>query len=131
MDWTNRDWVIEDMLYEPKRKVSNKGSHFHHHLIGEYHSHKMNRNVEYQSLTEFYFLALLELDRSVIRYYVRPIEVPRLDVRSKLFYVPDVLVFRQTKSPCLYDIEAKPKECNQSRYQACEKMRFITDGNIK
>lgn len=76
MEWrwsAKRDWSKEDILYCRKRKVSNKGSRIHEHLIGSLYSYKMNRGVQYESFWgECLFYYLLELDPQTIRYYEQP-----------------------------------------------------------
>lgn len=42
MAWRSWTWSLEDELYLPKRKVSNRGSHYHHHIIGSFFSQKTN-----------------------------------------------------------------------------------------
>lgn len=82
MDWNNKTWKIEDVIYQPKRKVHNRGSRFHPHVIGEFYSHKMDHSVEYQSMTEFKFFSFLELDNSILRYYVSVLHNSKIDVKT-------------------------------------------------
>jgi len=113
MDLRYKTWGVEDQLYSPKRKVDNKISWKHPHIIGSFYSNKMERAVEYQSLNECYFYFLLELDILTKRYYVQPVKVPVPYYDSNGVvrcweHVPDVLVFRQGQLPCLYQIKEAP-----------------------
>ncbi|MFB5192246.1 TnsA endonuclease C-terminal domain-containing protein [Alicyclobacillus fastidiosus] len=129
MDWSNRSWQKEDEALGPKRKVGNRGSQHRPHVIGSFHSTKMNRVVEYESLSEYLFLSLLELDNQTVRYYTQPVEipVPYLDKHGKpcnWIHVPDVLVFRQENVPHLYqvkDLSAEPSEKDQRVNTYCTK----------
>ncbi|NQX62209.1 hypothetical protein [Paenibacillus qinlingensis] len=110
MDWSKKDWEIEDSLFEAKRRVDNKISWQHPHIIGTFPSVKMERDVEFHSLNERLFYYLLELDTEVTRYYVQPIEVEMeyLDSEGQKkvwHHVPDVLVFRQGVEPQLFQIK--------------------------
>lgn len=105
MDWSTKTWEIEDRAYAPKRKVNNKGSRWHPHIIGSFYSHKNGRTVEYESLNERLFYYFLELDQDVIRYYVQPIKVPMVTDEEEWFHIPDVLVFRQEYCPLLFQIK--------------------------
>lgn len=110
MDWTERNWVYDDRLYSPKRKVNNKASKFLNHVIGSIHSQKMKMNAEYESITECLFLYYLELDPEVIRYYVQPVEVPVVIIDpeySAYYHIPDVLIFRNGNRPILIQIKAE------------------------
>jgi hypothetical protein len=51
-DWSNMDWIKEDHLYAPKRKVNNWNSRQHPHIIGSFYIRKMERPVEHESLGE-------------------------------------------------------------------------------
>ncbi|QIC07169.1 hypothetical protein GOP56_17140 [Brevibacillus sp. 7WMA2] len=123
MDWSNHNWVKEDVDFTPKRKIENKGSEKNPHIIGTISSQKMSKEVGYQSLGECLFYYLLELDHSTIRYYVQPIEVPikylddQGDVKEWL-HVPDVLVFRQGSVPHLYQIKESPEQTNK-KFELC------------
>ncbi|QGG55057.1 TnsA endonuclease N-terminal domain-containing protein [Paenibacillus sp. B01] len=132
MDWTNTDWDEIDQKFYPKRKVDNTISRFIQFNIGSIRSQKMNKQVEYESLTECLFYYFLELDPRTIRYYVQPVEVPVFvmeDGELKAYYhVPDVLVFREGKVPTLYQIKAKEPTVLDKNYipfqrhnRACEK----------
>lgn len=111
MDWHIKvTWEPEDKEYAPKRRVSNKGSQNRPHIIGGFYSRKMDRVVEYESMGEYLFYCLLELDVHTVRYYVQPVEVPipYLDHDGRPAHwdhVPDVLVFRQGFAPHLYQIK--------------------------
>lgn len=113
MDWTSKNWIEEDEQFFPKRKVDNKLSWIIHHLIGSFHSVKMDKIVEYESLGECLFYYYLELDHSVIRYYVQPVEVKFSSMKKdgdikEWVHVPDVLVFRNGSIPYLYQIKENP-----------------------
>ncbi|GCD11316.1 hypothetical protein [Clostridium tagluense] len=115
MDYQNKTWDEEDKEFYPKRKVNNKASWKIHHIIGSFYSEKMERTVEYESMGEYIFYSLLELDKAVQRYYVQPIfiEIPCLDkygVKKVWNHVSDVLVFREGISPQLLQIKDKPSE---------------------
>lgn len=104
------NWEIEDMEFSPKRKVNNKGSWNRAHIIGTFYSNKMNKEVEYESLNEFIFCALLELDIKTIRYYVQPVEinVSYIDKdfnRKSWIHIPDVIVFREDMIPTIYQVK--------------------------
>lgn len=125
MDWRYKDWEQEDGEFAPKRRVDNKISWQIPHIIGSFHSNKMNRVVEYHSMNECLFYFFLELDTAVIRYYVQPINitVPFIDKqgnKKSWSHVPDVLVFRNSSVPLLYQIKEKKtaktvtfEKCNQ------------------
>ncbi|MEK5282577.1 MULTISPECIES: TnsA endonuclease N-terminal domain-containing protein [Paenibacillus] len=116
MDWTQNNWVLEDQLYYPKRRIDNKISWQRPHIIGSIISTKMEeRDVEYHSLNERLFYYLLELDPGVIRYYVQPVEIAikHLDSEGQeksWMHVPDTLVFRQNQIPLLVQIKESPDE---------------------
>ncbi|WP_379134397.1 hypothetical protein [Paenibacillus sp. sgz500958] len=127
MDWDHKDWILEDQLYYPKRRVDNKISWQRPHIIGSITSTKLNnRVVEYHSLNERLFYYLLELDPGVIRYYVQPVEVAikHLDPEGQekfWMHVPDALVFRKDQIPLLVQIKESPDgqtktfvRCNQA-----------------
>lgn len=110
MYWLGKSWDKEDNEFSPKRKVDNKGSKERPHVIGAFHSYRMNVVAEYESLTEWAFYSLLELDINVVRYYVQPvrIDVPYNDDNGNLkswVHVPDVLVFRDGFAPHLFQIK--------------------------
>ncbi|WAH37433.1 TnsA endonuclease C-terminal domain-containing protein [Alicyclobacillus dauci] len=109
MDWGNKSWEVEDAQFAPKRRVNNRGSRHKPHIIGSFYSPKTTKVVEYESLAEYLFYALLELDKSALRYYVQPVEVdiPYIDgdTHRSWTHVPDVLVFRQGSVPILYQIK--------------------------
>lgn len=113
MNWSSKDWLAEDNMFSPKRKVDNKLSWKIHHLIGSFNSVKMDRTVEYESLGECLFYSFLELDQSVIRYYVQPVEISFKsmdksgDIREWA-HVPDVIVFRNGHEPYLFQIKENP-----------------------
>lgn len=91
------NWAEEDKLFMPKRKVNNRNSYSHPHIISSFYSQKMQRVVEYESLGERLFYYYLELDHALIRYYVQPVEVPmpkKNDLEDPWFHIPDELVFR-------------------------------------
>lgn len=113
MDWTSKSWNEEDEQFSPKRKVDNKLSWIIHHLIGSFHSVKMDRTVMYESLGECLFYFYLELDHSVMRYYDQPVEVKFRSLKKdgdikEWVHVPDVLVFRNGSTPFLYQIKENP-----------------------
>lgn len=110
MDWSIKSWEKEDAAFSPKRKVGNKGSKYRPHIIGSFFSPKMNQVVEYESLNEYLFYSLLELDSQIIRYYVQPVQItiPYFDKNnrpSNWLHVPDVLVFHQKFEPHLYQVK--------------------------
>ncbi|MCL6626411.1 MAG: TnsA endonuclease N-terminal domain-containing protein [Alicyclobacillus shizuokensis] len=127
MDWLNKSsWAAEDMHFAPKRKVNNRGSQRKPHVIGAFHSPKMNTVVEYESLGEYLFQVILELDSQVVRYYVQPVEIPILFVDSQgrrrhWIHVPDVLVFRQGSIPHLYQVKEASEDTSErlERVNAC------------
>ncbi|WP_206922217.1 TnsA endonuclease N-terminal domain-containing protein [Alicyclobacillus suci] len=123
MYWIGKSWEKEDVEFAPKRKVDNKDSKERHHVIGAFHSHKMNVVAEYESLTEWAFYSLLELDKDTVRYYVQPvrIHVPYSDDFGNLkswVHVPDVLVFREGSIPHLY-------QTKESLDDSREKLKII------
>lgn len=117
MDWTRKSWEVEDAEYTPKRKVANRGSKDRPHIIGAFHSFKMNREVEYESLNEYLLYAILELDPSTARYYVQPVEVPiPHNKNGKLqhwMHVPDVLVYRQGFRPQLCQVKGSADDVSE------------------
>jgi hypothetical protein len=125
MDWSKYSWNEEDLVYGPKRRVDNKISWQHPHIIGMIPSTKMKREVEFHSLNERLFYYLLELDTDVIRYYVQPIEVEMEHLDSEgqkkvWHHVPDVLVFRQGSVPQLFQIKESPDEQSKT-FKLCNK----------
>ncbi|WDL98898.1 hypothetical protein [Alicyclobacillus sp. ALC3] len=115
MHWIGKAWEKEDVEFAPKRKVDNRDSKQRPHVIGAFHSHKMNVVAEYESLTEWAFYSLLELERDTVRYYVQPvrIHVPYTDDFGNLkswTHVPDVLVFREGSIPHLYQTKESPDD---------------------
>ncbi|PPA83585.1 hypothetical protein C4A75_14665 [Brevibacillus laterosporus] len=79
MNWNNKNWEEEDKLFYPKRKVDNKIGWYRPHIIGSFHSNKMEKIIEYHSLNKKYWN-----------------------------HVPDVLVFRENSAPLLYQIKESP-----------------------
>jgi hypothetical protein len=120
MDWKNEEWGKLDQLYYPKRKVENTLSRYVPFNIGSIRSQKMNKTVEYESLTECLFYYFLELDPKTIKYYVQPVEVPILVTDhgelKAYHHVPDVLVYRQGHDPTLYQIKAKELTVHDQNY---------------
>ncbi|MEK5377591.1 hypothetical protein [Paenibacillus sp. FSL P2-0173] len=125
-NWLNKNWIREDQLYVPKRKVNNRGSNWYAHIIGSFYSEKMNRPVEYESLGERLFYYFLELDRDVVRYYVQSVEVP-IKEGSGIFgtttwtHISDVLVFRQESIPLLYQIKHSSQQGPDDKEQLINK----------
>lgn len=114
----NLEWEWEDRLYAPKRSVNNKSSKKIPHSKGLFYSNKMERTVEYESLAECLFYFMLELDPGTTRYYVQPveIEIPFYNKERDLCswpHIPDVLVFRSQKQPCLFQIKASRDDVSQ------------------
>ncbi len=112
----------EEILYAPKRRISNKLSWKIHHLSGAFYSNKMNKTIEYESLGEFLFYYLLELDKKILRYYVQPVEIPiRIEDKkgkeSIWIHVPDVLVFRVNTRPMLIQIKESPIASGDKLYK--------------
>jgi hypothetical protein len=111
VDWSKENWEQADQLFYPKRKINNRRSHFHPHITGYLYSHKMKREVGYESLWgECLFYFLLELDTQILRYYEQPVEVPIPKFNKDLtpgywVHIPDVLVFRQGSKPMLFQIK--------------------------
>ncbi|OCT12539.1 hypothetical protein A8709_32475 [Paenibacillus pectinilyticus] len=112
MDWKSKKcWAQEDALYFPKRKVNNKGSRNHEHIIGSIPSRKMNRSIGYESFWgECLFYYLLEIDPLTVRYYAQPVEVTYTELNAQYAlvekkHVPDTLVFRQTYRPHLFQVK--------------------------
>lgn len=111
-------WKKEDDLYAPKRKVDNKGSRKRPHIIGSFFSNKNGIVVEYHSLNECIFFYLLEVDRTVLRYYPQPVEVPLVALNKKgqihkWVHVPDVLVFRDNRKPYLFQVKESPENLSK------------------
>lgn len=129
MHWIGKSWEKENVEFAPKRKVDNKGSRKRPHVIGAFHSHMMNVVVEYESLNEWAFYSLLELDTNTVRYYVQPVQihVPYTDDVGNLkswLHVSDVLVFREGSIPHLYQIKESPNNSDKKLKiinKACEK----------
>lgn len=121
MDWKNYTWINEDRLYAPKRKVNNRRSHFHPHIIGSFYSVKNKRPVAYESLPERIFYYYLEIDTEVIRYYVQPIEVPVFDGKEEWIHVPDVLAFKQRCNPLLYQVKLEPEATHNEHVELCNR----------
>ncbi|MEK8210348.1 hypothetical protein NST41_32660 [Paenibacillus sp. FSL L8-0696] len=114
-------WVKEDMLYNAKRKVNNRGSRYHNYIIGSFYSPKNQRTVEYESLSKRLFYYYLELDTEVIRYYVQPIEVPIYEGKEEWIHTPDALVLRQRRIPLLYQVKLEPEEKPNERIEICNR----------
>lgn len=108
MNFNNLLWEEYDLIFKPKRKVSNKSSKALPHIIGTFYSNKMNRSIEYESINEFILYIILELDKKVYRYYVQPVEIEIKNVKKTWIHVPDVLVFRANMKPLLYQVK-EPK----------------------
>jgi hypothetical protein len=112
MEWSHRtSWAAEDVAFAPKRRVQNRGSNKRPHVIGAFYSAKMDRIIEYESLNEYLFLGILELDPRTARYYVQPVAIPvpvgsDSEGEATWPHVVDVLVFRDGHRPCLYDIKS-------------------------
>jgi hypothetical protein len=133
-DWSNMDWKQEDQLFAPKRKVNNRNSHHHPHIIGSFYSHKMERPVDYESLGERLFYYYLELDQSVVRYYVQPVEVSIHNPGEEAWnHIPDTLVFRRNTIPFLYQVKHEPEEDKDERLEQinffCERFALNQDWN--
>ncbi|MFJ7993851.1 hypothetical protein ACIQY5_16950 [Peribacillus frigoritolerans] len=116
MDWSEKNWLEEDKLFFPKRKVNNRDSKNISHVIGHLYSYKMKRTVGWESFWgEYLFYQYLELDFDTIRYYEQPVEVPVVNLKKEnelnvWAHVPDVLVFRQGHKPLLYQIKGGNSE---------------------
>ncbi|WP_025689626.1 TnsA endonuclease N-terminal domain-containing protein [Paenibacillus zanthoxyli] len=109
--WNQTNWELEDELYKPKRKVNNRYSHNHHHIIGSFYSTKIHRPVNYESLGERLFYYYLEIDREIIRYYEQPVEVTVVNEDGKKWsHVPDVLFFKRGSVPMLCQIKESEEE---------------------
>ncbi|MFF2018926.1 hypothetical protein [Paenibacillus sp. NPDC058177] len=121
MEWENRTWVNEDVLYSPKRKVNNRRSHFYPHIIGSFYSTKNLKPVAYESLSERMFYYYLEIDTEVKRYYVQPIEVPVFDGKEEWIHVPDVLVYKQRFNPLLYQVKLEPETTQNDNVELCNR----------
>lgn len=119
MDWLNKNWEREDKVYASKRRVNNKGSRVHPHIIGSFYSYRNKRTVEYESLNERIFYYFLELDGDVHRYYVQPIEVRMETEDGDWFHIPDVLVFRQGYPPLLYQVKESESDNLEPKNQLC------------
>jgi hypothetical protein len=114
MYYSDKDWLNEDRIYSPKRKVNNHISRNYHHIIGSFYSNRMKKVVEYESLNECILYFLMELIQEVVRYYIQPVEIkiPYLDNnlnKKNWTHVPDVLVYKNGAMPYLYQV----KEPNQ------------------
>ncbi|WP_339205256.1 hypothetical protein MHH56_29890 [Paenibacillus sp. FSL K6-3182] len=129
MKWFGKNnWEEEDVEFAPKRRVDNKDSKQRPHVIGAFYSHRMSIVAEYDSLTEWAFYSLLELEINVARYYVQPvrIHIPYSDNNGNLkswLHVPDVLVFRDGFVPHLYQIKHSPNDSSEKLKiinKACE-----------
>lgn len=119
MDWSNKTWEAEDQAYAPKRKVNNKGSKNHPHIIGSFYSTRNLRPVGYESLNERMFYSFLEVDRDVVRYYVQPIKVPIKTEDEEWEHVPDVLVFRQGYTPLLFQVKEREEDNLEPKVGLC------------
>lgn len=121
MNLDNFSWDKYDIEFKAKRKVNNKSSKTVPHIIGTFYSNKMNRSIEYESINEFILYTILELDRKTLRYYVQPIEIDikyndKNGIEKKWIHVPDVLVFRESMRPILYQVkESKSKITDKTR----------------
>lgn len=123
MDWNNKSWSYEDEIYKPKRKTHNKGSHFFHHNSGSLYSHKMKREIGYESFWgEYLFYYYLELDPYTVRYYPQPVEIEIPRFQKSWLHIPDVLIFRNGCNPILCQIKGGDAIVNQKEEirLACE-----------
>lgn len=129
----DKDWQEEDKNYSPKRKVNNRASKTIHHIIGSFYSNKMNRVIEYESLSELIFYNLLELDKSIKRYYVQPVEIPidyidEKGQKKSWIHIPDVLVYRSRCAPSLYQIKSEVIKPDNNKLniinKACERYSY-------
>lgn len=103
-------WDKYDIKFKPKRKVNNKSSWKLPHIIGSFYSNKMEKRIEYESINEFIFYSILELDKKIVRYYVQPVEIKikyrdKNGIEKSWIHVPDVLVFRENVKPSLYQVK--------------------------
>lgn len=111
MEWSSKlSWEVEDQEYQAKRKVDNKQSFYHRHMMGSYPSYTMGRKMRYESNNEKLFFFLLDLDPEVIRFYEQPVEIPVRYLKgngviSKGVHVPDILIFREGSVPWLVQVK--------------------------
>ncbi|MCI3921180.1 hypothetical protein MO973_13125 [Paenibacillus sp. TRM 82003] len=122
MDWSLKGWKKKGKLYAPKRKINNRGSQFHPHIIGSFFSQRNQSPVEYESLSERMFYYYLELDLSVERYYFQPVKVPVYTGKESWDHIPDTLVFRQGHRPLLYQVKLEEETTEKFKRinQACK-----------
>ncbi|MEK5024531.1 TnsA endonuclease N-terminal domain-containing protein [Paenibacillus sp. FSL M7-1046] len=115
------NWDAEDDLYKPKRKINNRNSHNHPHIIGSYYSQKLKRSVNYESLGERLFYYYLELDRDVVRYYEQPVQITvENEDGRKWTHIPDVLFFKHGSVPILCQIKENEEEARKD-----EKLQLV------
>ncbi|MGF7046222.1 hypothetical protein J2T13_000698 [Paenibacillus sp. DS2015] len=125
--WQGKDWVKEDSLYYPKLRVDNKISWQRPHIIGDFHSHKLNGRVEYHSLNECFLYQYFELDPLTTRYYVQPVKVSipsftKKGERKDWEHVPDVLVYREGMKPVLIQVKEFEEELeNDEKFHRCNR----------
>lgn len=100
--------------FSPVRKVGNRHSRKVPHLKGSFFSFKLDKVIEYESLSESIFYLFLELNQNVSTYYPQPlkIKVPYFTEGGEVCFwdhVPDVLVFwgMVDRRPTLYQIKYK------------------------
>jgi hypothetical protein len=128
MDWKNKTWEKEDLIYAQKRKVTNKGSDKWPHFIGSFPSRKNPNSkwiTQWESLNERLFFYLLELDPLTIRYYVQPVQVqvPFLKKDGKKgtwVHTSDVLFYRQGSLPYLCQVKESPTDIDK-KAELCNK----------
>lgn len=125
MNSDNALWDKYDIKFKPKRKVNNKSSWKFPHIIGSFYSNKMNKRIEYESINEFIFYSILELDKKTVRYYVQPMEIEikyrdRTGIEKSWIHVPDVLVFRDNMRPSLYQVK-DPQSKNTDKFKIINK----------
>ncbi|ART78114.1 hypothetical protein B4U37_19640 [Sutcliffiella horikoshii] len=98
--------------FQPVRKVNNKSSKLYPHSKGSFFSFKMNKEIEYESLSECYFFFFLDLNPKVKKYFPQPMKI-NIPVKnheqdfSVWEHVPDVLVYWTSldKKPTIYQIK--------------------------
>ena len=116
MEWSSKlSWEVEDQEYQAKRKVDNKQSFYHRHMMGSYPSYTMGRKMRYESNNEKLFFFLLDLDPEVIRFYEQPVEIAvrylnEKGMLTKSYHVPDILIFREGSVPWLVQVKEPDPE---------------------
>lgn len=98
-----------ERLIKAQRKVKSNGKT----VIGKFPSKVNGFPVQFESGLEDDFIALLEYDREVKKYFEQPVKIRYMDGAKKRTYTPDFLVHYKDdtngnpKKPVLYEVKSR------------------------